>query len=98
MLSKEKLISVRAANDQKYRGLIMFKIIMLIAVGILAVAWIIYGIYEWKLRTEEKKHPRRVSDRLQKTRSELADWAQKMAKFEKTTHPASNQNKGEKKT
>ena len=61
----------------------MFKIVMIIAVVGLAIAWIIYGIYEFKMRAEEKKRPRRVSKRLQQTRSELIEWAEKMAKFEK---------------
>ena len=61
----------------------MFKIIMIIAVVILAACWIAYGIYEWKMRADEKKHPRQSSRRLRRTRSEVADWAQKMASFKK---------------
>ena len=64
----------------------MFKIVMIIAVVILAVAWIAYGIYEMKMRAEEKKQPKQVSKRLQQTRSELADWAQKMADFKKPAY------------
>ena len=64
----------------------MFKIVMIIAVVILAVGWIAYGIYEMKMRAEEKKQPKQVSKRLQQTRSELADWAQKMADFKKPTY------------
>jgi len=59
----------------------MFTIIMIIAVVGLAVAWAIYGYYEYKARQEEKKQPRQVSERLQKTRSEVVDWAKKLAEF-----------------
>jgi hypothetical protein len=38
------------------------------------------------MRIEEKKQPKQVSQRLQKTRIELSDWAQKMAKFKKPTY------------
>jgi hypothetical protein len=55
---------------------------MLIAVPLLAIAWIAYTIWMHKVREEEKKQPKAVSQRLQKTRDEVTDWAQKMAKFE----------------
>ena len=59
----------------------MFKIVMIIVLAGLAIAWIIYGIYDYKLRQEEKKQPRQSSERLKKTRSEVVDWAKKMAEF-----------------
>jgi uncharacterized membrane protein YciS (DUF1049 family) len=64
----------------------MFKIVMIIAVVGLAIGWIAYGIYALKMRAEEKKQPRQESKRLQKSKSEIAEWAQKMAKFKKPTH------------
>ena len=64
-----------------FEGTVMFTIIMIIAVVGLAVAWAIYGYYEYKARQEEKKQPRQVSERLQKTRSEVVDWAKKLAEF-----------------
>jgi len=60
----------------------MFTIIMIIAVVGLAVAWAVYGYYEYKARQEEKKQPKQVSERLQKTRSEVVDWAKKLAQFQ----------------
>jgi len=54
---------------------------MILAVVGLALAWAIYGYYEYKARQEEKKQPRQVSERLQKTRSEVVDWAKKLAEF-----------------
>jgi len=59
----------------------MFTIIMIIAVAGLAVAWAVYGYYEYKARQEEKKQPKQVSERLQKTRSEVVDWAKKLAEY-----------------
>jgi FtsZ-interacting cell division protein ZipA len=69
----------------------MFWTIMIIAIVALAIAWGAYGLWEMKMRAEEKKRPRQVSKRLQKTKSEVADWAEKMAKFQppKRKKPAS---------
>ena len=63
----------------------MYKIFMLIAIPVLGLAWLAYFLWERKMEAEEKKRPKQVSQRLQKTRSEMSDWAQKMAKFEKPT-------------
>jgi len=62
-----------------------YKIFMLIALPLLAIGWIVYAIWMHKVREEEKKTGRPTSQRLQKTRSEVADWAQKLAKFEPPT-------------
>jgi len=71
----------------------MYKIFMLIALPVIVVGWIVYALWERKMRIEEKKQPKQVSQRLQKTRGELSDWAQKMAKFKKPTHkPEQNEN------
>jgi uncharacterized membrane protein YciS (DUF1049 family) len=59
----------------------MFKIVMIVAVVALAIAWAIYGIYDYKMRQEEKKQPKQISERLQKTRSEVADYAKKLAEY-----------------
>jgi len=63
----------------------MYKIFMLIALSLLAAAWIAYALWMRKVREEEEKTGRPVSQHLQKTRSEVVDWAQKMAKFEPPT-------------
>lgn len=60
----------------------MYKIFMLIAIPVLAIAWIVYVIWMRKVREEEKKQPKPVSEHLQKTRSEVVDWAKKMAEFQ----------------
>jgi len=69
----------------------MFKIVMIIAVVILAAGWIAYGIWIHKIREEEKKRPREASKRLQQTRSEVADYAQKLKEFKKPTRKPSDQ-------
>jgi len=60
----------------------MFWTVMIIAIVALAIAWAGYAVWEMKMRAEEKKRPRQVSKRLTKTKSEIADWAQKMANFQ----------------
>ncbi len=64
----------------------MYKIFMLIALPVLAVAWIIYALWERKMRIEEKNQPKQVSEHLKKTRSEVSDWAKKMAQFQPPKH------------
>ncbi len=61
----------------------MFWPLMIAATILVAGGWIAYGIYEHKLNQEEKKRPKVRSERLQKTQSELSDWAKKMAAFQK---------------
>lgn len=61
----------------------MYKIFMIVAGGGLAIGWIVYLIYDYKLRQEEKKQPRPQSERLQKTHSEMSEWAKKMAAYKK---------------
>ena len=77
----------------------MYKIFMLIAIPALVIGWIAYAIWMRKVCEEEKEQPKEESKRLRKTKSEVADWAQKMAKFEKPERkkPSSqdDQNKAE---
>ena len=60
----------------------MYKIFMLIALPAIAIGWIAYAIWIRKVREEEKNRPKQVSKRLTQTRSEVTDWAQRMAKFQ----------------
>ena len=69
----------------------MYKIFMLITLPILAIGWIAYAIWIRKIQEEEKKRPRQVSKRLQKTRSEVADFAQKLKDFKKPTRKPPDQ-------
>jgi len=58
---------------------------MLIALPLLAIGWIAYAMWMRKVREEEKKAGKPTSQRLKKTKSEVVDWAEKMAKFEPPT-------------
>ena len=59
----------------------MYKIFMLIALPVLAIGWIAYVWWERKMLEEEKKQPKQESKRLTETKSEVSDWAQKMAAY-----------------
>ncbi len=60
----------------------MYAIFMLIAVPALAIAWIAYALWLRKVREEERNRPKPQSQRLVKTKTEVADWAKKMAEFQ----------------
>jgi hypothetical protein len=60
----------------------MYKIFMLIAIPAVIIGWIAYWLWNRKIIEEEKKQPKE-SQRLTKTKSEISDWAQQMAKFKK---------------
>jgi predicted negative regulator of RcsB-dependent stress response len=74
-----------------------YKTFMIIGVIVVAAGWIAYAIWDYKQRQEEKKQPPKKSERLQKTQSEIADWAKQMAQFKKPTRkpeaPDADQNK-----
>ncbi len=61
----------------------MYKIFMLIAIPALIIGWIAYWLWMRKIIEEEKKQPKKQSQRLKKTKSEISEWAQKMADFKK---------------
>ena len=70
-----------------------YKIFMLIALPLLAIGWIAYAIWMHKVREEEKKAGRTISGRLKKTKSEVADWAEKMVKFQPPTRKKTEEGK-----
>jgi hypothetical protein len=59
----------------------IYRIFMLITIPVLAIGWIAYWWWMRKIAEEEKDQPRQVSKRLTQTKSEVSDWAQKMAGF-----------------
>ena len=69
----------------------MYKIFMLIAVSALTIGWIAYYLWERKMRAEEAKQPKQESQRLKKTKSEVADYAQKLKNFKKPTRKQPDQ-------
>ena len=60
----------------------MYKIFMIIAIPALAIGWIAYMMWDRKMREEEKKQPKPQSQRLTQTKSEISDWAKKMAAYQ----------------
>ncbi len=60
-----------------------YKIFMLIAIPALIIGWVAYWLWMRKIIEEEKKQPKKQSKRLTKTKSEISEWAQKMADFKK---------------
>ncbi len=71
----------------------MYKIFMLIAVSALTIGWIAYYLWERKMRAEKVKQPKQESQRLKKTKSEVADYAQKLKNFKKPTRKQPDQDK-----
>ncbi len=60
-----------------------YKIFMLIAIPAVIIGWVAYWLWMRKIIEEEKKQPKKQSKRLTKTKSEISEWAQKMADFKK---------------
>lgn len=56
----------------------MYKIFMFVMLPLLGIGWIGYAIWLHKIKKEEEKTGKPVSERLTKTRSEISDWAQQM--------------------
>ena len=65
----------------------MYKIFMIVGVAAVAIGWIAYAIWDYKMRQEEKKNPPKRSERLEKTQGEISDWAKKMATFKSPAPP-----------
>ena len=61
----------------------MFWTLIGIAVVILAIGWIAYGIWEYRMRLEEKKTPREASEKLKKAKESFAEYVKKMETFKK---------------
>lgn len=62
-----------------------YKILMGIAVPLLAIGWGVYWWRERKLDQEEAAMSKedKATDTLKKSRNEVSDWAQQMANFKK---------------
>jgi len=58
-----------------------YVIFMIVGVIIVVGGWTAYFLWDYKMRKEEEKQPKPQSQRVQKTKSELSDWAKKMAEF-----------------
>ncbi len=60
---------------------------MLIGLIVVGGGWIAYLIWDRKMAKEEAQQPKQRSERLQKTQSEISDWAKKMAEFKSPVPP-----------
>lgn len=69
----------------------MYKIFMLIAIPALIIGWIAYAYWMRKICEEEKQQPKQISQRLKQTRSEVADYAQRLKDFKKPTRKPPDQ-------
>ncbi len=58
-----------------------YAIFMIVGLIIVVGGWTAYLIWDYKQRQEEAKQPKPQSEKLQKTKSEVSDWAKKMAEF-----------------
>ena len=75
----------------------LYKIFMLIAVPALVIGWIVYWLRERKIAEEEKNQPRKESQRLTKSKSQVSDWAQKMAEYKPPSRKFESDDKPESK-
>ena len=58
-----------------------YAIFMIIGVIVVGGGWIAYYLWDRKQRLEEERQPKPQSEKLRKTKSEVSDWAKKMAEF-----------------
>ncbi len=58
-----------------------YAIFMFIMIPILGIAWVIYYFWNKKMEALEDAEKKKGSKRLQKTHTEVSDWAQQMAQF-----------------
>lgn len=59
----------------------MFWKLIILAVVILALCWVAYGIWAYRERTLEKQRPKVRSQRYVKAKNSMADYAKKLAEF-----------------
>ena len=61
----------------------MFKIVMISAMVILALAWIAYGIWRIRERIEEKKQPKPTTKHLDQVKKSFDEYTKKLEDFKK---------------
>ena len=59
----------------------MYKLFMIVGLIVVGLGWAAYFLWDYKMRKEEAKQPKKRSERLLKTHGEVSDWAKKMAEF-----------------
>jgi len=68
--------------------MLYWKVFMIVAIPALAIGWVVYWWWNRKIEEEERNRPKPVSKRLKQTRTEVSDWAKKMAEFESPAEQA----------
>jgi heme/copper-type cytochrome/quinol oxidase subunit 2 len=58
-----------------------YAVFMILGVIVVAGGWAAYFLWDYKQRKEEEKQATPQSERLKRTKSDLSDWAKKMAEF-----------------
>lgn len=58
-----------------------YAIFMIIGVLVVGVGWIAYFLWDRKMAKEEESQPKPQTAQMKKTKTELSDWAKKMAEF-----------------
>ncbi|MCX5644704.1 MAG: hypothetical protein NTZ17_08455 [Phycisphaerae bacterium] len=58
-----------------------YAIFMILGVLVVGAGWIAYYLWDRKMNKEEESQPKPQTERRQKTKSEVSDWAKKMAEF-----------------
>jgi hypothetical protein len=58
-----------------------YGIFMIVGLVVVVGGWAAYFLWDRKMRKEEEKQPKQRGEQLVKSRSEVADWAKKMAEF-----------------
>ena len=60
----------------------MFYTILIVTAIIVAIAWVIYGIWRFKIYREEENQPKPRSERLVQSRKSFEEYMLKMKEFE----------------
>ena len=61
----------------------MYKWFMIIGLAVVAVGWLAYAVYNYIQNQREKKIPKARSQKYEQAQQSMAEYAKKMAKFEK---------------
>ncbi|UCF00235.1 MAG: hypothetical protein JSV82_03960 [Planctomycetota bacterium] len=60
----------------------MFYMILIVIAIIVAIGWIAYGIWSYRVYREEKNKPRPKSERLVQSRKSFEEYMERMKEFE----------------
>jgi len=64
-----------------------YAIFMIVGIILVVGGWTAYFIWDRKQRQEEAKQPKPQSAQIKKTKSEVSDWAKKMAEWKPPKRP-----------